>query len=324
MTAENRNEPKIKRHWGTMLLGLTVAAVFLIAVFSYQVKSTEWAVVTTLGNISGIDSKGAYVDPGAGLFPRWPYPIQIIYKFDRRIRCFSGNVGSIEETLTADRKNVVVGIFVCYKIVDPVSFFKSVVDIPNAEEQLNSFMRTSKNSVIGRYNFDQLVNTDPKKMKLGAIEDEIKKQIAEDATKIGIYIDSVGIKSVLLPEGITKKVFKRMISERQVAASEYLSDGEKQATIIRAEADRRKRQILADAEAKAKTIKAEGDAKAATYYATFSKNPELASFLRKLDSLKKIMKTKTTLVLDTDSAPFDLFKMDPKRLGPLKNEKDKK
>lgn len=42
--------------------------------------------------------------------------------------------------------------------------------------------------------------------------------------------------------------------------------------------------------------------------AVFAENPELAVFLRKLDSMKRLMGSRTTLVLDTNSAPFDILK----------------
>jgi membrane protease subunit HflC len=330
MSGESSNK-SITRHWPTMLLGLIVAAIFLTAIFTYQVKSTEWAVVTTFGIITNPSPKEAEkiaetnkmditTDNSGGLFPRWPYPIQRIYKFDKRMRCFDGSVGKLDETLTSDKKNVIVGIYVIYRISDPVKFFQKVVNIPEAENKLNNFMRTSRNSVIGRYAFEQLINTNPKKMRLDEIEKDIQKEIAFNANKIGIAIDSVGIKSIGLPEKITEKVFKRMITERQVAAAKYRSDGKKEAEIIKAKANKEKMQIESDAKAKAKTIRAEGDAQAAAHYAIFRKNPELAVFLRKLDSLGKIMKTKTTLVLDTDSAPFDLFKLNTGKLGPLKDK----
>ena len=314
MSSKERQTPKTTRHWGTMFLGLIVAGIFIIAVFTYQVKSTEWAVVTTLGNITSLDSQGKFIDRGAGLFPKWPYPIQKVERFDKRNRCFGGNIGKLEETLTNDKKNVIIGIFIVYRITDPVQFFKSVITVQNAEEQLNSFMRTSKNAVIGRYRFDQIVNTDSAKVKLSLIEDEIRKEIAASAAKIGIEVGVAGINSIQLPEKIAEKVFNRMITERAGAAAQYRSQGRKEAEIIKANADREKSQVLSDAEAKAKTIRAEGDAKAAEYYSVFRQDPGLAAFLRKIDSLKKIMKTKTTLVLDTDSAPFDLFKLNASEL----------
>ena len=70
-------------------------------------------------------------------------------------------------------------------------------------------------------------------------------------------------------------------------------------------------------EATAKSIRAEGDAEAAKYYEVFKENPELAVFLRKLDSLRRIMKGRTTLVLDTNAAPFDLLKPGAEKLKPV-------
>ena len=50
----------------------------------------------------------------------------------------------------------------------------------------------------------------------------------------------------------------------------------------------------------------------------FKENPELAEFLRKLDSLRLIMKGRTTLVLDTNVAPFDLLKPGSEVLNSVK------
>lgn len=301
------------QHWPTIFLGLVVACIFLIAIFSYQVKSTEVAVVTTFGKISGIKE--------AGLHFRFPYPVQDVIRFDNRFRCFGGSVGKLEEVLTKDAKNITAGIFVTYNIVDPVKFYKTVVTIPNAEDKLNSIMRDTKNGVICTYSFDQLVNTDPQKIQLTEIENKIKQGIAEKVEPYGMKIDGVGISTIGVPEQISEKVFERMISERKVVASEYRSEGKKVADTLRYEADNKKREELADAEAKAKTVRAEGDAEAASYYATFRQNPELASFLRKIDSMKKIMGSKTTLVLDTDCAPFDILKMNSEK---FKNESGRK
>ena len=100
-----------------------------------------------------------------------------------------------------------------------------------------------------------------------------------------------------------------MKQERDTAAKKFRAEGNTVAQKIRTDADRAKQEILADAQAQAKKLMAEGDAEAAKYYSVFNQDPELASFLRKLDSLKRIVSTKTTLVLDTDSTPFDIFKM---------------
>ena len=82
------------KHWPTMLLGLVVAAILLVAVFSYQLNQTESAVVTTFGRPTEVTEPGLHF--------RWPFPFQRIYRFDHRIRCFEGGAGKLEETMTAD------------------------------------------------------------------------------------------------------------------------------------------------------------------------------------------------------------------------------
>ena len=77
---------------------------------------------------------------------------------------------------------------------------------------------------------------------------------------------------------------------------------------IMTKADNERMNILTQAEAQAKKTRAEGDSEAAKYYAVFQQNPELAIFLRKLESMKRLMGTRTTLILDTNYAPFDILK----------------
>ncbi len=297
------------RHWPTVLLGVIVAAVLFAAIVTYRVNQNECAVVTMLGRIQ----QGS---PGPGLHLRWPYPFQRVYKFDRRTRCFEGNAGKLEESTTADGQNVLIGTFVNYRISDPKLFFTSFERIGEAEKQLNNWMRDSRNAVFGRYRFAQIINTDPAKMKLGVMQDEILRELADRAAPFGLEIQFVGINVINVPTTISEEVFKRMIQERKVVAQDYLSRGAQEASDIRTKADQKRAEILTNAEATAKSIRAQGDAEAAKYYEVFKENPELAAFLRKLDSLRQIMKGRTTLVLDTNAAPFDLLKIGADKLAP--------
>ena len=301
---------KFFKHWPTMLLGIVVAAILLVAVFSYQLNQTESAVVTTFGRPAEVNEPGLHF--------RWPFPFQKIHRFDHRIRCFEGGAGKLEETMTADGQNILVGIYVNYRISNAEQFFVRLENITKAEDQLNSWMRGYKNAAFGQFRFNQVVNTDPKLMKLNEIQDQIKTRLAESCKNYGLEIVSVGVNSINVPKTISDKVFDRMISERQSVAADFLAEGERRAKEIRIEADTKRAISLADAEAKAKVIRAEGDAEDAKYYAVFKENPELAEFLRKLDSLRLIMKGRTTLVLDTNVAPFDLLKPGSEVLNSVK------
>lgn len=296
-------------HWPTMLLGAVVAIVFLFSIFTYQVDSTEVAVVTTFGKMSeNIET--------AGLKFRIPFPIQKIYKYDNRLRCFDGNTGKLEETFTKDGLSIIIGVYAIYQITDPKRFFTNIKDINIAEDRLNTLIRRSKTSAIGAHNFSELVNTDPTKVKLNNIEAEMMAGVNKDSIEdYGITVKSLGIKAIGLPASITEVVSNRMKSERNVVSTKFREEGMREAQKIKSEADTTSRNIITKAQAQAKRIKAEGDAVAAKSYAAFRQNPQLAAFLMKLDALKKIVDNRTTIVLDTKSAPFDILQMDADKLN---------
>ena len=160
-------------------------------------------------------------------------------------------------------------------------------------------------------------------MKLTEIEKAMFDQIAPDVkARYGLNVVKVGIRTISVPAKISTAITERMKKERETAASIDKQKGKVEAEKIKTDANQKKREEITKAEAQAKKLMAEGDADAAREYAVFSQNPELAAFLRKLDSLKRIVKTKTTLVLGTDSAPFDLFRMNVGELqqnAPAKN-----
>ncbi len=295
------------KHTPTLLLGIAVAAILLVAVFSFQLNQTETAVVTTFGKPAQVTEPGLHF--------RWPFPFQKIYRFDKRVRSFEGGAGKLEETTTRDGHNILVGIYVDFKIGNVEKFFVTFENITNAEDQLNSWMRSAKNAAFGQYRFNQIVNTDPAQMKLAEIQDMIKSELVSKTSGYGIDILRVGINTINVPKTVSEKVFARMIAERKLVADKYIAEGSSEARKIRIEADSARTIRLADAEAKAKEIRAEGDVEAAKSYEIFQKNPELAKFLRKLDSLREIMRGRTTIVVDTNTVPFDLLKPGAEKLG---------
>ena len=290
------------KHWPTMLLGLIVAVILLTAVFSFQLNQTETAVLTTFGRPSVVEEPGLHF--------RWPFPFQEVYRFDKRIRCYEGSSGKLEETVTKDGHNIIVGVYVNYRIADVNAFFSKLKDVSNGEDVLNTLMRSAKNTAFGQRNFDQIVNEDGKMLKLDAVTADIKSSLVKDTADFGIEIVGVGINTLGVPKTVTEKVFERMIAERKQFADKNLAEGKREAKEIRVKADLERDTIIANAEAAAQKLRAEGDAAAAKFYKEFAKDPKLAGFLRKIDALRLIMEKGTTLVIDTNVPPFDLLKAD--------------
>lgn len=305
------------QHWPVIALALVVLGIFLAACISFQVQEYEVAIVKTFGEArKGPDGSIRIYDPGLHL--KWPSPIGQVWTHDNRIQTYELEVGHYEQIQTNDEYQIVVSTFVLWKVGDPGLFMRAVTTSKGAESKLDDLVRNSRNIVLGRHSLSQLIQvrelgqlTTPNADELGKVEKEILDDVKPRAIKdFGIDIVHVGIKHLGFPEQVTAKVFDRMIAERNRKVSEYLAEGDSRAVEIRAEADRKARDILSAAEAKAKGIRSEGDELAAKAYAAFAANPELASFLRKVESLRKTLSGKTTLVLDTNTPPYDILRSD--------------
>jgi len=290
----------MKRHLSTLIVGILLVIIFGAQLFIFQVRENEVAIVTTFGRVTK--------SVGAGLHFQLPWPIQKIYKLDKRIQIFEDK---FSEDLTADNNNLLTQVYLGWRISDPTEFFPRFPSASTtaAERMLEGIVRSVKSGVVGKYNLADFVNADPAQLKLTQIEEEIKKgvQTQLELNKCGIEVVFLGIKKMGLPESVTQAVFERMSSERNVLSSRYQYEGEAEAQKIRASAERKAAEILAEAEARAKEIRAEGEAEAAQILPIFQQNPELAVFLLRLDALQQALKEKATLILDQRTPPFDLL-----------------
>ena len=289
----------MKRNPITLITSAVLLVIFVCMLFTFQVRQTEVAVVTRFGKYSRSVTN-------AGFQWRLPYPIHKVYEFDNRMQTFEKK---FDETITQDQINIVIGVYVGWRIADPRLFLESFNgDITRAEQNLEPVIRNAKSGIITRYNFSDLISTNQAELKF----DQIEKEMLEDAQKqvkgtYGIEIEALGIKQLGLPESITSTVFERMRAERQRLVAGYQSDGERRAKIIRADADAQANKILADASGEAKRILGEADAKASQYYETFRKNPDLAIFLMQLDALQQSLKERAYIILGSQIPPFNLL-----------------
>jgi modulator of FtsH protease HflC len=104
------------------------------------------------------------------------------------------------------------------------------------------------------------------------------------------------------PEQNKKSVFARMRAERERIAKQYRAEGEERAMQIRAEADRQREILLAEAYREAETVRGHGDAESTRIYgAAYSRDPSFYKLVRTLDSYKRILDDKTSIILSSDS-----------------------
>ena len=297
----------MKKNLITIVIGAVLIIVFALLLFVFQVRQSEIAVVTTFGKpVQNITEPGAYF--------KWPWPVQNVYKFDKRIQNFDDK---FNESLTADSKNLIVTIYTGWEISDAKEFYpKFLGSVPAAQRALESMLRNAKNGVVASNSLSAFVNTDPQQLKFDQMEDEIKAEVqAELSTNnYGIKLDFLGFKKIELPESVTATVFTRMTAERQQIISSLQSSGEAEASKIKSSADRQAAGVINNAIADATRIRGEGEAAAAQVLPVFQQNPELANYLLRIDALKASLNQKSTLIFDERTPPFDLFQNLPKNL----------
>jgi len=292
----------MKKNLITLIIAALLLVIFALLLFTFQVRQSEVVVVSTF-------LKPTATETNAGLYTKWPWPIQSINRFDSRVQTFA-DIPS--ETLTADSTMLLVNVFVGWKISDAKEFFPKFPGGSTlaAQRQLENMLRSAKAAVVGKYNLSDFVNSDPAQLKFSEIESNIQKSVETELAKnnYGISLEFLGIKKLGLPENVTQSVFDRMKAERTKFITEAQFKGEAEATKIKSAAERQAADLIANAQADATRIEGAGVAEAAKTLGVFQENPTLAVFQLQLEALKNSLGQKSTLIFDERTPPFDLFK----------------
>lgn len=290
-----------------------IIVVFLVAVavwsVLFTVHETQHAVVTRFG-----DPRRVLAAPG--LYAKWPWPIDGVVNFDKRLMItdLPREDEPPKELLTRDKKNIEVTSYVGWRIADPKKYLERIgTRREDAEARLRDIVYSELGKVLSGHDLDALLSTEPGKMRLPEIMSDLRSACAAlvaagDAapnvvnSDLGIEIVDFRIRRINFPPQNRASVFDRMRAERKRIATQYRSEGEKQAAVIRATADQQSTEILADAYRQAQEIEGRADAEATRIYAAaFSRDPEFYDFWRSLQSYETAFGEGTTLFLPADT-----------------------
>jgi membrane protease subunit HflC len=275
-------------------LSLLLPVIALVGFSSiFIVDETEQVVILQLGKPVKTVTK-----PGFNV--KLPFPIQEKITFDDRLLEYDSPP---EEILSKDKKSLIVDNYVRWKIVDPLQFLKTVQAIPTAKSRMDDIVYSELRRELGTHDMVEIITENREE-----IMDVITRESNSATLDYGISVVDVRIRRVDLPAQNEASIYARMEAERKRQANKFRSEGEEEAQKIRAATDRDKTIILADAYKEAEKIRGEGDAKAVQVYArSYSSDPKFYEFVRTLDTYKKIVDDKTTLVLPSDSKLFKLI-----------------
>lgn len=273
------------------LIGIIGALLFLGSSSLYIVDQRQQAIVFQLGEV--VDVKSA-----PGLYFKLPL-VQNVRFFESRIMTM--DTVEPERFITSEKKNVLVDLFVKWRIVDVKQYYISVRgDEMLAQTRLAQTVNSSMRDEFGNRTVHDVVSGERDKIM------EIMRQKADnDARKIGVEVVDVRLKRVDLPMEVSESVYRRMEAERKRVANELRSTGSAESEKIRADADRQREVLLAEAYRTAQDVKGQGDAKSSSIYAAaFQQNPEFYSFYRSLEAYKNTFANKTDMMVLEPSSDF--------------------
>lgn len=293
------------KNYTSTILGVVVALFLLAGSSLYVVDQRQQAILFQLGEV--VDVKTS-----PGLYFKIPLAQNVRY-FDSRI--LTMDTAEPERFITSEKKNVLVDLFVKWRIIDVKQYYVSVRgDEMLAQTRLAQTVNSSLRDEFGNRTVHDVVSGERDKIM------EIMRQKADaDARKIGVEVVDVRLKRVDLPQEVSESVYRRMEAERKRVANELRSTGAAESEKIRADADRQREVILAEAYRQAQESKGEGDAKASAIYATaFQPNPEFYAFYRSLEAYTQSFKNKGDMMVLEPNSEFFKYLKNPGRGGPAK------
>lgn len=278
----------------TTLIGLLVALVVLGSSVVYIVDEREQAVVFQLGEVVDVRTS-------PGLYFKIPV-VQNVRFFESRI--LTMDTDEPERFITSEKKNVLVDLFVKWRIVDVRQYYVSVNgDEALAQTRLSQTINSSMRDEFGNRTVHDVVSGER-----DVIMEIMRQKANVDARKIGVEVIDVRLKRVDLPREVSDSVYQRMEAERTRVANELRSTGAAESEKIRADADRQREVILAEAYREAQKIMGDGDSQAAGIYAAaFQKDAKFYDFYRSLEAYKQSFKDKGDLLVLEPSSEFFKF-----------------
>ncbi|MEN9783815.1 MAG: protease modulator HflC [Pseudomonadota bacterium] len=292
----------MKLNFGAMAAG-AIVLLLVLGMSMFVVDQRQNAIVFRLGEVVSIKK-----DPG--LYFKVPLLDNVRF-FD--VRILTIDTAEPERFLTSEKKNVLVDLFVKWRITDVRSYYTSVAgDEMRAQTRLLQTINDGLRAEFGNRTVHDVVSGERDK-----IMELMRNKANEDASKIGVEVLDVRLKRVDLPQEVSESVYRRMEAERKRVANELRSTGFAESEKIRADADKQKEVILAEAYRDAQRIKGEGDAKASAIYAkAYEINPEFYAFYRSLEAYRASFRNKgDVMVLEPNSDFFKYMKSGGKAGG---------
>ncbi|MCR9292848.1 MAG: protease modulator HflC [bacterium] len=307
------------------LLPIAAAAlfvtVFLLFSAAYTVSETEQVIITQFGKPVGEPISQA------GLHFKLPF-VQDVNRIEKRILEWDGRPNQMP---TKDKTYIDVDTFGRWRIADAKQYFLRLRDERSAQSRLDDILGSETRNAIAKHELIEVIRTTkdrepardsvladapgsigvlyPITMGRARIEEEIFEKAASKLQDFGIELLDIRFKRINYNESVRRRIYDRMISERQQIAERFRSEGAGEAAKIIGRKERDLLKVESEAYKKVQEIRGQADARATEIYAqAYNQSPEsieFYEFIKTMETYQEMLGQDSTMILTTGS---DLFK----------------
>ena len=273
-----------RRHRFTVIAAIALLIAMVSSVI--VVPETSQAVIVRFGEpvrvVNRYRPTADFGQTGAGLVWRLPFAERVVW-IDKRVLDVDMER---QQVLTTDQLRLEVDAYARFRIIDPVRMVETAGSTERAAEQLQPILTSVLRQELGKRSFQSLLTAER-----GAAMEQIRRNLDREAREYGAQIIDVRIKRADLPDGTPlESAFTRMQSARNQEAATIRAQGEKNAQIIRAEAEARASK---------------------TYATSFNQDPDFYDFYRAMQSYDATFAAKdgtTSFVLSPNNEYLKQFR----------------
>jgi len=262
-----------------------VAALILLSMSITIVPETQQAIISSYGKVDRVVNpyrKGEqFGETRAGLTFRIPL-VEQIQMIDKRVLSVEMEQ---QEVLSTDQLRLQVDAFARFRVTKPDRMYRTIRTEDRLRDQLRTILGSSLRNELGKRTFSSLLSAER-----GQVMDNIQTALNREASKYGAEVIDVRIKRADLPAATLQSAYNRMRSARNQEAIAIDAEGQKEAQIIRA-----------DAEAEAARI----------YAISYGKDPDFYDFYRAMQSYRQTFQNgegATNIILSPQNAYLEKFR----------------
>ena len=293
-------------------------------VCSYVVEETDQVIITQFGKPVGKPVTEA------GLYFKLPF-IQEINRIEKRFLPWDG---PSNEMSTKDKTYLIIDTFARWRISDPMQYFLRLRDERSALSRLDDILGSETRNAVAKHELIEIVRTTkdrkaktdeslvqgigkvgmlyPIKIGREKVEQQIFKNAAAKLEGFGIELLDVRFKRINYNETVRRRIYDRMVSERNQIADRFRSEGAGEAAKIMGKKEKDLQEIESEAYKTVQQIYGEADANASAIYAeAYNQSSDAAdfyTFIKTLETYAEILKSDISLILSTNSSLFKLLK----------------